>query len=182
MGSFNETIEKSSRMLHYISLAGLVLVMVILIANILMRAIFSIPIFGSVEMIQYLNLVIVVCALAFTELGNGNIMITMVHEIVKPKVANVLVMINRLVATVMAGGIAYVMILYLKRIYDSNGTTQSLQMPVWIFILFIVIGFILLAFCSFLRFLNAVLTHKDLPNEKPKKLTEEDMEIDYLDM
>ena len=181
MSAFIRQTEKMYKGLHYVSVVALVLVMVVLIANIFMRA-FGTALFGTFEIVQYMNLVIAVCCLAYNENEGGNIAVLMIQEAVKPKIGNVMQMICLIIGIAMSVVVIQALYDFTYKMNTQGALTNNLHMPVWIFSGLLLIGFILLIICQVLKLIKAIISHKDLPKEKAKKVSEEDLDIDYLDM
>lgn len=73
MARFEKIVGALSRWLNWIAAAALVAVMLFVCANVFGRAAFHLPIKGTFDIVSYLGVFVLACALAYTQLQKGNI-------------------------------------------------------------------------------------------------------------
>jgi TRAP-type C4-dicarboxylate transport system permease small subunit len=166
MGKLQIYSERSFRLLHYVSDIALFAVMALLIVNILMRALFNAPIFGTYEFISVMSLVLIVCALSYTENTSGNVTVTLILEYLRPKTRNIFEIIGNSICTVMAGIIAYDEFMLIHSKFVKGDMTDNLHIPQWILVAVLAIGFILLTLCLLIKVIVRIAQHRHMSNEK----------------
>ena len=178
MNSVNQKAEKIYRAMQYISCALLVFMMAILILNIILRALFNTPIYGTFESVSYLSMLIVIFALAINEYKDGNLTVDMILEVLRPKSRNVLEIFNDFVSIGMCILLTYESFLDTINKYTKGDLTPNLYIPQWILVLCLTIGFVVLTICLILKVITKIVNHKYMSNGKIVKDKEEGMDLD----
>ena len=143
--------DKLSNFTCYIACVLLFAIMILVIANILVRTFSSGSILGTTELVRYGMCIAAALALTQNEWVDGNVRVTILLEVM-PKAAHRVVDFLCYVVT----SIGFVPITYLlfQQAFDQialNTLTQDLFMPQWIFSLLLAVGFLLLTICFWLR-------------------------------
>jgi TRAP-type C4-dicarboxylate transport system permease small subunit len=160
----NSIFRKFYKGLQYVSCFMLVALMTLLLANILCRAIFRAPIFGTFEGVSYMSMFVVIFALSFNESQDGNVTVTLALEYLKPKTRNALEIVGGLFSLAMAVFITYDSFLLIQSKYAKGDLTNNLFIPQWIFVAALTVGFFLLSVCLFLKVATKISVHKRIGN------------------
>lgn len=123
--------------------AGLIgaFMMLLSVANVVARQIFMAPLFGTVEIVSYCGLLLGAGALAYNELGDGNITMTLFTDMMKPVMKATVDLVGNLIAAVFYGAIAYRYWAEIFTTFRKATTTQVILLPLWIVNLVMCIGF-----------------------------------------
>ena len=178
MNSVNEKAEKIYRWMQYISCVLLVAMMAVLILNIVLRALFSKPLYGTFEAVSYLSMLVVIFALAINEYKDGNLTVDMILEYMRPKSRNVLEIFNDFVSIAMCVIMTYQSFLLTFSKYAKGDLTPNLYIPQWILVLCLSVGFVVLTLCLVLKVITKIINHKYMSNEKIVKDKEEGLKVD----
>ena len=160
--------KKSVTALNFVSCILLFGVMVFIVLYIVLRGMFGIIIFASYEIVQYICLFVVCCALAGNDYKEGNVKVTVLTDMI-PKKWRV---IPEAFSLIFSCAICIASTFFLYNFFLSrlamNTLTLNLKMPIWIFSLVLFISFILLSFSVVVR------TLKYFTSYKPKQQADED--------
>jgi TRAP-type C4-dicarboxylate transport system permease small subunit len=166
MDAINSVFQKFYKGLQYVSCFMLVALMALLIANILCRAVFRAPIFGTFEGVSYMSMFVVIFALSFNENQDGNVTVTLVLEYLRPKARNILEIIGALFSLALSVFITFDSFLLIQSKYAKGDLTNNLLIPQWIFVVALTVGFFLLSVCLFLKIATKVFNHRHIQNIK----------------
>jgi TRAP-type C4-dicarboxylate transport system permease small subunit len=158
---------KAARSMNYIAAVGLFIVMVAVILNILLRVLFNSPVMGTYEIVQYGVLLAVSLALADNELMDGNVMVSYFLEKMKPKAANLCMIAMNLISIICCGFVTYNQTKMIATKYANQAATSILQLPHWIIVLILTLGFLILTLPLILKLIRLVAQHKTLPDYRP---------------
>lgn len=161
----------------------LILNIAVIIANIVLRRFFNAPIYGSTELVRYCSLISASFALAQNEWFDGNVKMTLLHETIKKKVADVLRTIMDVACFIGFIFVSYALFGQIIQYLNNGAVTQDLSMPTWIFSLVLFVGFVFLTISFFWKscIQISILAGKDI--EMPKKPPEPGMEdIEKMDL
>ena len=126
----------------YISATILAAIMLITIAQVLMRSIFSIPFVGIEELSRYLFISFIFLGLSYYYRIDGHIKLEGIQKNLPLKVKRIIGIIIHASSVIVFGIITF------SAIYTSltnyNSTTQTLAIPFWLFFLPTIVGFALL--------------------------------------
>ena len=123
----------------------------LIIANIIMRRFADAPIFGATELVRFLALFTVCFAISQNEWIDGNVTMTLFHEIMKKKSAHILRAITDSACAIVFIFVTYLMLSQSYGRFMRHDITQELKFPTWIPALFIGLGFLSLTVCLFVK-------------------------------
>ena len=162
MKTFQKVIESVYNFLGKIGGVLLLCMMSVTVLNILLRALFNLPINGAFEIVCYLSLVMGAFAMPGVEFASANISVAIVPESLPQKARRVLRLITDAVAMVGCSFVVFKLIGTAQVKYAHGETTRDLGVPVYIYVAIIVFGFALTALCllfKVLYFLTAKKSH-----------------------
>lgn len=126
---------------------SLTFIMLLIVANIIMRRFLGKPIFGSTEIVRYASLIGGALALAMNEWFDGNIQMTFLLENISAKKRLVIELVDYIVCSVAFIYISYLLCTQTVTKYVKLDSTTDLHMPIYIFAGILAFGFILLTIC-----------------------------------
>lgn len=118
-------------------------VVVLVIANIIMRTLFNAPIKGTVEYVQYLVLFIAVMVIGRTCFEDKHIYITILTERLPEKPRRIIYAIGRFICTVVLALMCYQM--YKNIPANMKRVTETIKLPYYLVFVFMGIGMTLAA-------------------------------------
>ncbi len=125
--------------------------MLVIIANIIMRRLFSTPIFGSTEIVSYVSLITASFAVAQNEWFDGNIRMTLVMELISKKAGKILHFIDYIVCSIAFVYVSYLLVRQAADKFIVADFSSDLRIPLFIFAGVLALGFILLTACIILK-------------------------------
>lgn len=134
-----------SRALDQIAGLCLVVSMVLIVGNILLRAIFNSPILGTIDYVTFLTSVMIGLSLAYCAVNNGHIAVDFVMQHLPLKVQSSIDTITGLSSMVFWGLCAWQTCAYAGRMVATGVVSPTTQTPVYPFIYLLAFG--LLALC-----------------------------------
>ena len=149
--------EKLFGLMETVSNVLLLAMMAVALLNILLRALFRYPIFGTFEIVCYLSLVMAAFAMPGTERDNGNISVTLASESLPPKGARILKLVTDLMGMAGCFVVEYRLVGLARRKLENGDITADLGMPVYIFVYIIALAFFLISICLLYKVLSFFL-------------------------
>jgi TRAP-type C4-dicarboxylate transport system permease small subunit len=151
MGKFERISGMVFEWMERISWVLLILTMLLAVANILTRAFFKAPIFGTFEGVCYMAMIMAVLAMPSVEFTDSNIKVTLITELAPFKARKVLKLIVNGITIIGCFVVSYRMLGLAAQKIANGETTADLKIPTSIFVYIIMAGFALMAFCSLVR-------------------------------
>ncbi len=139
-----------------ISSVVLFFMMVLTIADVIGRKVFSHSILGTVELTEFMMLAVVFFALAHTEVLNGNIKVDLFIGRLKKTTQGFVDMATQFVCFLFCGSMAWATVVYSEQMRTSGEVSQDLWIPVFPFIYIVAVGFAVLALVLLTKFFAAV--------------------------
>jgi TRAP-type C4-dicarboxylate transport system permease small subunit len=133
------------------------LMMILSVANVIMRGIFGAPIYGTVELVGYGGLLMGAFAIAHNELTDGNIMMTLFTDKMRPMQQAYSLGVTSFICIIFYGAIAY---RYWAEIFTSlanKGASATLGIPYYLVNIVMFIGFGMAALAFVVKFIRHVM-------------------------
>ena len=122
----------------------IVFIMLLIVFDVSRRTLFDRPVSGSVELIQCLIAVAGFMAMGWTTYKDKHIRIDSLTNMLPKKAAHVLDMITSIVPLVVILPLIRQSIVRMQEAIEYNEATSILQIPMYPFIFFVVVGYVLL--------------------------------------
>ncbi len=164
MNKIEKAVHKLAVVLNGIGAAGVFAVMILVVLNVILRKLFNAPIAGTYEGVIYGMLTVVCLGLIYNELRDGNISISFFLEKMRPKTANVIRIITTAISTVLMGSITVNQYSMIIAKYNNHAVSDVLNIPHWIIVLILTLGFAALTLVLLLKTVLLVMNHKSLPD------------------
>lgn len=137
-----------------IAQAALVLVMIIIVANIIMRRYWT-PIPGTVELVEILGAVILGLGVAYCQYRKGHIFVSILVKKFPLRLQALTDAFTSLLALIFSSLLSWQLIKYAGRMMERGYATGHLDIPIGPFIYIVGIGCIILAVVLFRDFVKA---------------------------
>ena len=149
-------VSKASHLLDGIAGWGVVVTMLLVVVNILLRALFNSPIQGVYEITGFITAVVIGLGLAWCALQKSHIAIEFIVEKLPLKVQNVIHIISGVLIMVFLLFISYRLFFHGFKVIASGEVSATAQIPFYPFIFLVAIGFLLLFLVELVNLLKGV--------------------------
>lgn len=120
----------------------MIIIILVIIANIILRRVFNAPIFGSTEIVQYAGLVVASLAIVEAEWTEGNITMALFIDMMSQHARNILMAIEFTINSIIFIVLDYLLIQDVIAKFNKGTVTPELKFPRWIPSTFLAVGFI----------------------------------------
>lgn len=151
MKKFTGMVERFSREMDKMAGFCIVGVMILVVANILLRKIFKLPILGSYELVGYLSALAASLALASCALQNGHIALDYIVNKFPGKIQTVTSIFVNFIALCFWGFTAWHLGIYAQNLMVNGVVSPTAQLPVYPVVLLIGFGLVGLCLVSIVR-------------------------------
>ena len=135
---------------------ALVLVMLIIVANILLRAFWK-PLTGSYEMVEILGAILLSLGIAHCAVHKGHVAVSFLVDKMAFRTRAIIDTLTNLIFLGVISCVTWGMIQYAGKMLDRGYTTTSLAIPLYPVYYLVSIGLILLVLVLFCQLLNSIL-------------------------
>ena len=153
---FQVWVNPLSKIMSKISWAVLFLMMLLTITDVILRKTLSQSILGTVEISEFMLVIVIFCALANTETINGHVKVDLVMSRFSGRVQGFMDMITQFVCFVFSVMITWSTLIYSEEMRASAEVTQDLWIPIYPFIYVVALGSAVLALTLLIKFFLAL--------------------------
>jgi TRAP-type C4-dicarboxylate transport system permease small subunit len=154
---FNRLCGLVSRILLIIGASFLSAMMFLVMADVLLRYVFSKPISGAYEIVQYMMAIVIPFGIVYCAHEKGHVSVDVLFDLLPKKTQDILNCIIYLIVLVLFILIAWQNILFVSENYESGYTSPIIYVPAYPFVGTIALGFTALCLVLLADFLNALL-------------------------
>jgi TRAP-type C4-dicarboxylate transport system permease small subunit len=154
---FQSRIYPISKILNRAASAILFFMMLLTIADVFMRKVFSRPIMGSVEVTEFMMVGLVFFSLGQTEVLNRHVKVDLLMSRLGERTQGLVDMITQFVCFLLFGAITWSTLVYSARMKASGEVSQDLWIPIYPFVYIVGVGCALLSLILFIKFLIALI-------------------------
>jgi TRAP-type C4-dicarboxylate transport system permease small subunit len=145
-----------SKVMNRVASVALFSMMFLTIADVFLRKVFSRSILGTVEVTEFLLLILVFFALAQTEVLNGHVKVDLVMGRFSTRTQAAVDMITQLICFVMFGLFTWSALVYSEKMREAAEVSQDLWLPIYPFVYVVVAGCAILSLALLIKFLLAL--------------------------
>ena len=143
--------RRSVTTLNFVSCVLLFGMMGFVVIYIILRGMFGIIIFASYEIVQYICLFVVCCALAGNDYKGGNVKVTVLVDLISKKWRMIPEAFALFISCAICIGSTVFMYNFFLTKLAANTLSLNLKLPIWVFSLVLFISFVLLSFSVVVR-------------------------------
>lgn len=154
--SLRNTIYSISIFLNRIASATLYFMMLLTMADVLLRKTTSRSILGTVEVTEFMMVILVFFGLAQTEVFNGHVKVDLIMRRFSERVQGMVDAITQFTCFLLFGLATWSTFVYSSAMKASKEVTQDLWIPKYPFIYIVAAGWALLGLVLFIKFLMAL--------------------------
>ena len=135
----------------------LFLMMLLTIADVFLRKVFSWSILGTVELTEFMLVILIFFSLAHTEILNGHVKVDLVMSRFGERTQGLFDMATQLACFILSGLITWSTLVYSEKMRASGEVTQDLWIPIYPFIYVVGIGCAILTLTLLIKFFMALI-------------------------
>ena len=152
--SLRRVVSLISRAVNSVAAGILVVMMLLTAADVLLRYVFNQPISGSLELTEYMMLIVVAFGLAHCAAQKGNVRVDVLTSRLPPRAQAVLNSITYLLSLGLFALITWQSISYIGFMFDAGRISASLLIPVFPFVGMVALGSAMLSLVLLVDFLD----------------------------
>jgi TRAP-type C4-dicarboxylate transport system permease small subunit len=137
---FEKTVHLISRCLNWIAGISVIAIIVIVCINVIGRSVFGMPLKGTVDILSQMGVLVIACAIAYTQVVKGHIRITILLERLPKRASHFINIIMDILGVILFFIITWQSMLYTKGEYEIGELTEVLRMPVMPFAAIVSLG------------------------------------------
>ena len=157
MDAFNRLSGLVSRILLIIGASFLSAMMFLVMADVLLRYVFSKPISGAYEIVQYMMAIVIPFGIVYCAHEKGHVSVDVLFDLLPERIQGILNCVIYLIVLVLFLLIAWQNILFVSENYESGYASPIIYVPAYPFVGTIALGFTALCLVLLGDFLNALL-------------------------
>ena len=140
METFEKGIDYLVRILRIIGGFSLAAMMTLTCIDVVMRA-FGHPIFGSIDIIQFLAVLVLAAAMPYTQVQRGHVGVSLLVDKMGERGQAIVDMITHLVSLVVFAIVSWEMALYAKELWDKGEVSMTIEIPKYPFLYLVAVCF-----------------------------------------
>jgi len=143
--SFESWVYPISKIVNRIASGVLFCMMLLTIADVFLRKVFSQSILGTVEVTEFMMVILLFFALAQTEVLNGHVRVDLIMSRFGERTQAMVDTITQLVCFLLFGLFTWSTLVYAAKMRASGEVSQDLWLPIYPFVYVVALGCALLA-------------------------------------
>lgn len=143
--SFESWVHPISKIVNRIASGVLFCMMLLTIADVFLRKVFSQSILGTVEVTEFMMVILLFFAVTQTEILNGHVRVDLIMSRFGERTQTLVDTITQLVCFLLFGLFTWSTLVYAAKMRASGEVSQDLWLPVYPFIYVVALGCALLA-------------------------------------
>jgi TRAP-type C4-dicarboxylate transport system permease small subunit len=140
LSSLQKIVNIISRALNWIAGISVIAIMVIVCVNVIGRSVFGTPLKGTVDILSQMGVLVIACAIAYTQVVKGHIRITLLLDRLPGRVSLFINAFMDILGVILFLIITWQSILYTKSEYEIGELTEVLRLPVMPFAAIVSLG------------------------------------------
>ncbi len=157
MKRFSDLVTGLSRLLDQAAGFFLVATIVLIVLNILLRAVFKTPIFGAYEYVGLLTALVIGLAIAYCGVQNAHIAVTLVTERLPARLQTLISIFINLISMCFLAVCAWYVGLYAGSMKDSGLVSPTTQIPTYPFVYLIALGLLVYSLVLLVRTIESII-------------------------
>ncbi len=154
--SLESWVHPMSKLMSRIASVILFLMMCLTITDVFLRKVYSKSLLGTVEVTEFMLVIVIFFTLAYTEILNGHVKVDLVMSRFGPRAQAVVDVITQFVCFLLSVLITWSTLVYSERMKASGEVSQDLWLPIYPFIYVVAMGCAVLALTLLIKFFLAL--------------------------
>ncbi|MFP4108937.1 MAG: TRAP transporter small permease subunit [Desulfonatronovibrio sp.] len=155
MNKLEKIINALARRISQLGQAAMVLAMSVIVANIIMRALWN-PLPGSYELVEILGAMILSLGAAYCAVARGHVTVTLLVDKLSKRKQAAVDMLTSLISLIFISAIGWGLINYALSALKKGLETSTLSIPLYPVYLLVAAGLILLALTALVELLKSI--------------------------
>jgi len=155
--SFESWVYPISKIVNRIASGVLFFMMLLTIADVFLRKVFSQSILGTVEVTEFMMVILLFFAVTQTEILDGHVKVDLIMSRFGERTQAMTDMITQFVCFLLFGLFTWSTLVYAAKMRASGEVSQDLWLPVYPFIYVVALGCALLAFSLLIKSFMALM-------------------------
>jgi TRAP-type C4-dicarboxylate transport system permease small subunit len=156
INQFDKWLSRITKWLQFIGLIFLALLMFLTAADVFLRYFFNRPILGSLELTQAWMVISISFSIGYTAMLKEHVLVDLFVLRLTPWGREIASTITTFIAFIFYALVAWRSIFQIIISYNARTVSSAIHLPEWVFIIFIMIGFIILALITLLHTLQNI--------------------------
>lgn len=140
METFEKGIDYLGRALRIIGGFCLAAMMMLTCVDVVLRA-FGHPIFGSIDVVQFLAVIVLAAAMPYTQVQRGHVGVSLLVDRLGKRGQAVVDLITHLVSLVVFAIVSWQMWLYASELWDKGEVSMTIEIPKYPFLYLVAVCF-----------------------------------------
>ena len=154
---FKSWVYPVSRLTSRIASGILFLMMLLTIADVFMRKVFSRSILGTVELTEFMLVILIFFSLAQAEVLNSHVKVDLVMSRFGERAQGLVDMITQLACFLLSGLITWSTVIYSEEMGASREVSQDLWIPIYPFVYIVALGCAIFSLTLLIKFFMALI-------------------------
>jgi len=150
------------RVVDYVAMALLMTSVLVLVGNVLLRAVFNAPLFWTLDYVRLIMLCVVSLTLASNERAGGNIIISFFTEMMPPKIENICSICTDFLNIALCAFCTKLIFDIGVTSFHNGDMSDTLNWPIYGFYYVLSFGFALLTIVLVIKLVGRFINHKSL--------------------
>lgn len=156
LNAFFKILNPLTRAIFYISITCLAIMMFLTAIDVMGRYFFNSPIIGAFEITEYLMVLLMAGAFAYTGITEGHVVVELVTDRLPKRTQAILLCITSFLSMALLTFITWQGFIYIGDNISSKVSSATLQIPSWPFVLILAIGFTIFLLVLVFQFLQNI--------------------------
>lgn len=142
MNVFYRLLERTSGLMKVLGATALTAMMLLTVADVVGRF-FKHPIFGSVELVGFLAVIVMAAALPYTYKMDGHVGVEIVVRMLPKRIRLIIQVVTRILSFALFSIIAWQMFIYAADLKETGEVSMNLEFPVHTIVYVLAIGLVI---------------------------------------
>ncbi len=154
---FEAWVHPMAKFMNWVGSFVLLIMMFLTVADVFLRKVYSKSILGTVEVTEFMLLIVIFFTMASTEFNDGHVKVDLVVRQLSHRSQGIVDMITQFICFGLCGMITWSTFLYALSMKISGEVSQDLWIPMYPFVFLVALGCAVFTFALLIKFFNAVL-------------------------
>jgi TRAP-type C4-dicarboxylate transport system permease small subunit len=154
INQMDKGLSKVTKWAQMVGLVFLALLMFLTAVDVFLRYVFNRPILGSMELTQAFMVISISFSIGYTAIVKEHVIVDLFVLRLPPRGRDIASCITTFISFVLFALIAWRSVNQILISYKARTISSAIHLPEWVFVAFVLVGFIILALVTLLQFLQ----------------------------
>ena len=161
MDNFEKIVNKASYWLNWVAGAGLVAMLALITSDIIGNKVFKSPVPGAIEFVGFLGVIVIACAIAYTQVINGHIEVEFLVRRLSKKAQSIVTCIVSILGIALFIVLAWRSVDYGLKLQASGEVSMTQEIPFYPFVHVIALCCVMVALVLLVQLMKNIVRMKD---------------------